>query len=214
MAHHACREDLDCVSLPSEPEQTFLLKRTADMLKRLLPLCLAVFLSTAAYADGVTIEYDENMKPGTYKTFTFIDAENNSMSSSNPAMHERAVANIKVMFIRSGIREVKANADLHVTYYAARGEDLSVHISDYGYKYPHSFMRHGNASSDLAATYEQGAIIMDVWDTKTDEVVWRGVAWKILNANPEKRGKQLDKAMESMWRKWETIKRKRKPSKE
>jgi len=80
-----------------------------------------------------------------------------------------------------------------------------------GYKYPRSYMRAGSGTTNPAATYEQGAIIMDVWDTKTDEVVWRGVAWKILNSNPEKRGKQLDKAMESMWRKWETIKRKRKP---
>ena len=184
------------------------------MLTRILLLCLAVFLSTAAYADGVTIEYDENIKPGLYKTFSFVDAEKNSLSSSNPALHERAVAKIRVMFIRSGIREVKDNPDLHVTYYAAKGENLSVHISDYGYNYPRHFIRTGSSrDTTLAATYDQGAIIMDVWDTKTDEVVWRGVTWKILKSNPEKRGKQLDKAMEAMWRKWETIQRKRKPSK-
>jgi hypothetical protein len=179
-----------------------------DMLRRILPICLAVFISTAAFADGVTIEYDENVKPGTYKSFTFVDSDKNSMSKSNPEMHERAVANIRVMFIRSGIREVSKDADLNVTYHAARGDDLSVNISEYGYKYPRSFMRAGSGTTDPAATYEQGAIIMDVWDTETEEVVWRGVAWKILNSNPDKRGKQLDQAMESMWRKWEKIKKK------
>ena len=178
------------------------------MLKKLLPLLLLTLFATAAHADGVSIEYDENVKPGTHKTFTFVDSEKNSMSSSNPAMHERAVANIRVMFVRSGIREVKQNADLNVTYHAARGDDLSVDISEYGYKYPRSYMRAGSGTTTSAATYEQGAIIMDGWDTETDEVVWRGVAWKILNSNPEKRGKQLDKAMESMWRKWESIRNK------
>lgn len=179
------------------------------MLKRILLLCLALSLSTAAYADGVTIEYDEDIKPGAYKTFTFVDAEKNSLSTVNPGMHERAVANIKVMFIRSGIREVKVDPDLKVTYYAARGEELSVHIDQTGYRYPSHFMRTGSSrNTTMAATYEQGAIIVDVWDTKTGEIVWRGVAWKILNSNPEKRGKQLDKAMEKMWRKWAAIKKK------
>ena len=178
------------------------------MLRRMLPLFMALFFSTAAFADGVTIEYDENIKPGTYKTFMFVDSEKNSMSTSNPDMHERAVANIRVMFIRSGIREVKQNPDLKVTYHAAAGKDLSINISEYGYKYPRSYMRAGSGTTSPAATYDQGAIIMDVWDAETEEVVWRGVAWKILNSNPEKRGKQLDQAMESMWRKWEKIKKK------
>lgn len=201
---------LSAIALAPGLAGSYSAKRKMDMLKRMIPLCLAVFLSTAAYADGVAIEYDENIKPGAYKTFSFVDAAKNSLSSSNPALHERTVAKIRVMFIRSGIREVKANPDLHVTYYAAKGEDLSVHISEYGYKYPRHFIRTGNSrSTALEATYEQGAIIMDVWDTKTEEVVWRGVTWKVLKSNPEKRGKQLDKAMEAMWRKWEAIKRKR-----
>ncbi len=178
------------------------------MLKRLPILMALALFSPAVVAQQVTVEYNEDIKPGSYKTFTFVDAQANSMSEANPAMHERAVANIRVMMVRSGIREVASGAELHVTYYAARGDDLSVQVSDYGYKYPRSYKRSGSGGSAMPATYTQGSIIVDVWDTETDEVVWRGVAIDILKANPEKRGKQLDKVMETMWRKWAAIKRK------
>jgi len=51
-------------------------------------------------------------------------------------------------------------------------------------------------------TYEEGTLIVDLFDAKTQEAVWRGTATQDLSSNPEKQSKNIDKAVQKLFSKF------------
>ena len=46
--------------------------------------------------------------------------------------------------------------------------------------------------------YEKGTLVVDIWDAKTKELVWRGAVTKTVPGNVDKAGKLIDKAVRKM----------------
>jgi hypothetical protein len=70
-------------------------------------------------------------------------------------------------------------------------------------------------STTSVSTYQKGTLVVDVWDAKSETLVWRGMASNIvLTQNPEKMHKKIDKALKKMMDKWEKIKKKMAKEKE
>ena len=51
-------------------------------------------------------------------------------------------------------------------------------------------------------TYPVGAIVVDLFDAWTKQLVWRGVARDVLAEDPQKNTKKLHKAVEKMFDKF------------
>ena len=64
-------------------------------------------------------------------------------------------------------------------------------------------------STTTVSTYVRGTLIVDVWDAKTKELIWRGMAANItVSDNPNKMATRIDKALKKMVDKWQQIKAK------
>ncbi len=51
-------------------------------------------------------------------------------------------------------------------------------------------------------TYEVGTLVVDLFDSSTKEVVWRGVATDTISDKPEKNIKETQKVIEEMFKKY------------
>ena len=49
-------------------------------------------------------------------------------------------------------------------------------------------------------TYEEGTLVVDLFDMSDKRVVWRGVASETVSDNPEKNSKKVQKAVEKMFK--------------
>ena len=59
------------------------------------------------------------------------------------------------------------------------------------------------------SSYQVGTLVVDIWDAKTEKLVWRGIAAGIvIPENPAKLDKKIDKALKKMVDKWTKMKKK------
>jgi hypothetical protein len=177
-------------------------------MKSRLPLALILILAaTPAFAAKVFIDHDTNYDFSSIKTFAWAPTPDTSVEGSDPLMHSRIVNAIEHYISQGGVREVKENPDVYVTYHTNSKEEMQLNTSSFGYGYPGGWgwggygygmgWGGGMASSTTSvSTYEVGTLVVDVWDADAKELVWRGTATNIyLSANPDKMMKKIDKAL-------------------
>ena len=87
-----------------------------------------------------------------------------------------------------------------VAYHASFDKNLQIDMFGTGFAGP----RFGGMRSGTATTQEivTGTIVVDVMDSGTRAIVWRGMASKEVNtgAGPEKREKEINKAAEKVFK--------------
>jgi hypothetical protein len=90
-----------------------------------------------------------------------------------------------------------------------------------GYGYPGGWGMYGGGyrggyrggyvgtTTTTVRSYQTGTLVVDVWDAKSEKLVWRGTATNIsVSDNPTKMKKKIDKALKKMTDKWAKIKKK------
>jgi hypothetical protein len=186
---------------------------------------LAAALVTSAlpaYAQKVFIDYDKNYDRSTIKTFAWVDNEEHSLKNVDPLMHTRIVDAIKRHLAEAGWTEAAPDqADVHVTYHGSSKEEMSINTTSMGYGYPSGWAYGGyygyygypavgiSGSTSTVSTYKVGTLVVDVWDLKTQKLIWRGQATDIvISANPAKMEKKVDTALEKLVHAWEKTKAK------
>ena len=92
-------------------------------------------------------------------------------------------------------RAAKGGADLLVHYHASVNQRLDVYTVDnrYGYCY-------GNCEPQVS-DYEQGTLVVDIVDAKTNKVVWRGWSQDTMNGvidNQQRLEKQVEEGVTKM----------------
>ena len=183
-------------------------------------LFVLVLLTGSAFAQTVDVDFDKDYEGGKAKTFAWVKSSDTSVKAADPLMHSRILNGIEYYLTRAGIMEVdeKDNPDLYVTYHASSKEEVHLNTTSMGYGYPGGWGHAGygggwyggsmGTSTTSVSTYQKGTLVVDVWDAKSETLVWRGMASNIvLTQNPEKMNKKIDKALKKMMDKWEKIKK-------
>ena len=62
------------------------------------------------------------------------------------------------------------------------------------------FRRHGHARTTVVSEYTVGTLVVDMFDAKTKNLVFRGTAEDEISDNPEKNTKRLEKASTKMFK--------------
>ena len=179
-------------------------------MNRALGLCIILALAaTPAAAQKVYIDYSPLADFGSYKTFAWTETPEASIYDNNPLNHSRIKHAVEYYLVQGGMVEVTENPDLYVTYYGESDTDFNVNISAAaGYLYPTDWTWDpywGNASGTMTTTtteYKAGTLVIDIWDAKTQKIVWRGSMSGTITEDLRKGAKKLDKGIEKMVKKW------------
>ena len=61
------------------------------------------------------------------------------------------------------------------------------------------------STTTTATSYERGTLIIDIWDARKKEAIWRGSAEAVIKQNPQKAAKQIDKLVDKIVNNWQKM---------
>lgn len=166
--------------------------------KLLSAACLMV-VSAVALGQKVSFDFDKSAAFSQYKTYAWVDRGGDLKDELN---HRRIVNAIDVQMASHGLTKVAAGANPDVLLDYKTTFSRSLNVSGFssglgGLRFAGS--RTGSARADdiVVAT-----LAVEMVDARSNSVVWRGMATKDvdMNANPEKREKNINKVAERLFK--------------
>ncbi len=172
---------------------------------------LFILAAVAASAMDIYVDFDRSGRFSWYKTWSYVDTEETSLKGHNDLMHSRIKNALEHHLSQGRMSEDNDDPNLYVTYHAASSQAVSVNPVSFGVGFGGGWARDpywggGGISTASSSTYEQGTLIIDIWEAETKKLVWRGVAVDVFSDNPDKADKKINKAIEKMIKKWRKMK--------
>ena len=131
------------------------------------------------------------------KTFMWIKEP----KTTNPLMRQRIVDDVNSALTAKGLKLVTSDADLCIAAHAATQEERTLNTFYDGFGGGWRWRGGGFGSATTTVnTYEVGTLVVDMFDAKTKEAIWRGTSSKTLSGNPEKNAENLNKAVVKMFK--------------
>ena len=161
-----------------------------------LSLGLVILSAAVAFAQKVTTDYKKSANFSTYKTYMWIKEP----KTSDPLMRQRIVDDVNTGLTGRGLQLVTSNADLAIAAHTATKAErtLETFYNGFGggWRWGGGF---GSATTSVQ-TYEVGTLVVDIFDARTKQALWRGTSSKTLSDNPQKNADNLNKAVEKMFK--------------
>ncbi len=196
---------------------------------RVLLVLLAVLIAGPAFAQKIYIDYDRDYDRSKNKTFAWTESDEATLAYTEPMLHSQIVITLAEYITAGGLTQVDSDPDLYFTYHGSTKEEITVNTTSLGYGYPVGwgsssyggyggyygryyggvYTGYAGASTTTESVYRVGTLVVDVWDAKTETLVWRGIAADIvITENRAKLDKKIDKALRKMADQWRKMKKK------
>jgi len=166
-------------------------------MKARLALCtLAICLiSTLAMAQQVSVNFNRSQSFTQYHTYAWgLDNQN---KIQNSILAQEAVQDINSALQGKGLQMVQADQKPDLIVTANGGLKQETSYTAWGMR--------GIGGGMGGITPEQnviGTMIVDLYDAKTQSLVWRGLAQNALTNNGDKNSKMVAKAVQKMFKQW------------
>jgi hypothetical protein len=175
------------------------------MKKCMMIVSVLLLGATPALAAKVYIDYAAGYDFGGVETFQYVETLETNADS---LMDARIVDNLRRQLVEGGLVEVDENPDIYVTYHVTTRDQQVFETTGYGYGGVRRGWRRwgtGVTATTTERTYTEGTLIVDAYDAKDKQMVWRGTATLTVKDNPEKRAKQIAKILDKMGKRWRKI---------
>jgi hypothetical protein len=184
-------------------------------MRKILALAvIIVWASIPASAQKVYVDYSPLADFGNYTTFAWGETPQASLLDNNPLNHSRIKHTVDYYLIQGGMVEDTENPDLYLTYYGETDTEFNVNVSTAGYGYATDWAWDpywGNASGMTTTTptvHKAGTLVIDIWDAKTQKLIWRGSMEGTLTDNLQKSAKQIENGIAKIVKKWKKMRAK------
>jgi hypothetical protein len=133
-------------------------------------LTLSLLAAHGAWAQKITVEFDQAADFSKYKTFTIRGGQ---LNSKNPALNSELVkkrieADIERGLTARGLEAASGQSDLIVTYRFGSARKTEVETYPAGWR--------GWGTRAVRVPYTEGTLVIDLRDPTTHSLVWRAVA--------------------------------------
>ncbi|NTV01785.1 MAG: DUF4136 domain-containing protein [Chlorobiaceae bacterium] len=167
-------------------------------------LLLLMLAGCSSYS--IVSDYDRSMPFGTYKTYRWAgegaSGVDDDVLAKNPLIfkHVKAAVNRELSW-KGFVQKETGPVDFTVTAHAGMRDRVAVSQPAVGFAYYRGHRHWGPGYSAFwyapyptYTYYEEGTLIIDVIDTKSDDLAWRGVASGILRdyGSPDDMHKEID----------------------
>ena len=157
---------------------------------------LVVFVLTAAsLAQQVKTDYDRDANFSKYKTFSF-----EKIQTEDPLWVDRIKSAIGASLTARGLSQVDSGGDISVV---AVGMTKTQQRLDTFYNGFGGGWRWGGRFGDATTTtetYQVGTLVVDLFDSNTKELLWRGSASGTVSNKSDSNIKNLDKGVQKMFK--------------
>jgi hypothetical protein len=163
-----------------------------------LGLAMATLVATSALAQKIATESAPKASFASYKTFMWIKEP----KVGDPLLKQRIIDDVTAQLQAKGWQPVSQGADVAVAAHVATQTEQTLNTFYDGFGGGWRWGGGFGSATTTVNTYEEGTLIVDLFDAKTQEAVWRGTATQDVSSNPEKQSKNIDKAVQKLFSKF------------
>lgn len=180
-------------------------------MKHVLTIAGVVLLATAALvsvaqAQKTSAGYDKGVNFSTFKTFSFEPKS----GARNPYVNKMIIAAVERELTARGLTKVDTDSDLSVTYLAASGFDLQVASVPFYHVVNPAYSGVVGGSTATMWDVTTGTLVIDLFETKTTRIIFRGTAKDVLQRAPSNDAaadakiveKQINKGINKIFKKY------------
>ncbi|MCU1233860.1 MAG: hypothetical protein JWP63_1827 [Candidatus Solibacter sp.] len=144
---------------------------------------------------SVTTDYDHKADFEKYHTYSWIKAK-----ASDPLWEDRIMEAVDKQLTAKGWQKVPSGGDASVV---AIGTTRTEPTFTTFYDGMPGWYWQGFGTATTTVDYNKvGTLVVDIFDSATKHLIWRGVATDTLSSKPEKNDKKLDEAAKKMFEKF------------
>ena len=178
---------------------------------KIAAISLSLALLTACSTYTVKTDYDPTITYASYKTFDWYAASKKAKgkgSGTDPLMDKRVRVTVQAVLEGKGFRqETVAEPDFLVTYYPIyqkrKYRTTTTVGGGYGNGWGRRYWGYGAGarfSTSQVHQYREGTIVLEIVDSKSNQLVWQGSAEGALTGldNTEDASEQINKAVRDM----------------
>ena len=157
---------------------------------------LTLVLATVSFAQHVKTDYDHSANFDQYKTYSW-----EKVRTTDPLLVDRIKSAVNAALAAKGFTQVASGGDLSIVAMETtqNQQTLDTFYNNFGGGW--RWGGFGDATT-TTETYKVGTLVVDLFDTTTKKLVWRGSASDTLSNKSEKNIDNLDKGVEKMFKKF------------
>jgi Domain of unknown function (DUF4136) len=152
-----------------------------------------------APAQEVKTDYDRNTNFGQYKTYSW-----EHVKTKDPLDVDRIKNAVNAALAAKGWTHVNSGGDVSIMAMEITQNQQTLNTFYDGFGGGWGFRRFGGGGFGEATTttdtYTVGTVVVDLFDTKTKQLIWRGSSSDTLSDNSDKNIKNLDKGVDKMFK--------------
>jgi Domain of unknown function (DUF4136) len=155
-------------------------------------LCMT---ATVALGQTVSVNYNHSQSFAAYHTYAW--GPNNANQIKNSILAQVAMQNVDAALQGKGLQKVEANQTPDLIVIASGGMQQQTSYTAMGMR--------GFGGGMGTITPQQnviGTLIVDLYDAKTQSLVWRGIGQNSLSNNGSKNQQMVQKAVTKMFNQW------------
>lgn len=163
-----------------------------------LGLAMATLVATSALAQKITTESAPKASFASYKTFMWI----REPKVGDPLLKQRIIDDVTAQLQAKGWQPLSQGADVAVAAHVATQTEqtLNTFYDGFGGGWRWRWGGGFGSATTIENTYEVGTLVVDIFDAKTKEAIWRSTSSKTLSDNPQKNTDNLNKAVTKMFK--------------
>ena len=179
---------------------------------RIFSLLVGAFLLYSCSSRNISIDYDPSVSFANLKTYHWVPGTpvktGNIKLDSNSLMHNRIKTEIDAWFGGHGyVKQHQSQADFMVTYYFTVEKKSEVLVINDYYGYPGDwgygpYGYGGGISRQYVNEYDYGTLIIDIVNSKTQKLMWRGnIGGHVYESEgPKKKAARIARAVNGILR--------------
>jgi hypothetical protein len=176
--------------------------RLSPVFRLVSVLALTLGFASVARAQDVSYNAMPNTDFAKFKTYKWVDIKD--AQKPDQITDQQIKSAIDAELAKKGLTKTTGDtADLYIGYQASIAQEKQWYGYDMGGGWGYGWPGYGGGMGTTQMTSETiniGSIDLDMYDRAAKQLVWRGKASKTLDpgAKPDKRQKNIDKAMAKM----------------
>ena len=165
-------------------------------LQRTIIACVASMLFTTGLWAGVKTDYDRSANFNQYKTYSW-----ESVKTRDPLLIPRIKEAVNAALAAKGWTQVPSGGNVSIIANEMTSTQQNLNTFYDGFGGGRRWRGGGGfgMSTTTVDTYKVGTVVVDLFDTNTKTLIWRGSDSNTLSNNSGKNIKNLDKDVQKMF---------------
>jgi hypothetical protein len=157
---------------------------------------LTLALAAISFAQHVKTDYDHSANFGQYKTYSW-----EKVQTKDPLLVDRIKSAVNGALAAKGWTEVPSGGDVEVFAIETTQDQQTLDTFYNGFGGGRRWRGLGSFgdATTTVETYNVGSLVIDLFDAKTEKLIWRSSSSDTLSDNADKNTKNLDKGVNKMF---------------